>query len=144
MDPSIQVKFIPNIFVFNLMEILIIKQIPLFFEAPCTLRYQFANLHLFLEGSRHSRKLKIFGSQMWLPKLTTFNHNILLFCFVFIQFFVFIGCFWNFKSHINTVLSKVGLLSETLSRYTSYHTYYTRVQTWVWGKSLTYSCDTYY
>ena len=36
-DPTFQMKYIPSRFVFNLMEILIIKQIPLFFEAPCSI-----------------------------------------------------------------------------------------------------------
>ena len=35
MDLIFQIEFIPNSFVSNLMEILIIKQIPPFFEAPC-------------------------------------------------------------------------------------------------------------
>ena len=35
MDPTLKTKYIPRRFMFNLMEILIIKQIPLFFEAPC-------------------------------------------------------------------------------------------------------------
>ena len=35
MDPTFQIKYIPSKFVFNLMEIMIIKQIPLFFETPC-------------------------------------------------------------------------------------------------------------
>ena len=37
MDPTLQIKYIPSRFVFNLMEKLIIKQIPLFFETPCML-----------------------------------------------------------------------------------------------------------
>ena len=35
MDLIFQIKYISNSFVYNLMEILITKQIPLFFEAPC-------------------------------------------------------------------------------------------------------------
>ena len=35
MDPNFKIKYILSGFVFNLMEILVTKQIPLFFEAPC-------------------------------------------------------------------------------------------------------------
>ena len=35
MDPTFQIRYVPSRFVFDLMEILSIKQITLFFEAPC-------------------------------------------------------------------------------------------------------------
>ena len=37
MDPNFKIKYIFSGFVFHLMEILVKKQIPLFFEAPCML-----------------------------------------------------------------------------------------------------------
>ena len=39
MDPIFLMKYIPSRFVFNLVEIMITKQIPLFFEAPCNRCY---------------------------------------------------------------------------------------------------------
>ena len=44
MDPTFRIKYIRRRFMFNLMEILILRQIPLYFEAPCDVPKKFKSI----------------------------------------------------------------------------------------------------
>ena len=57
LDPTFQMKYSPSRFVCNLMEILIIKQIPLFFETPCKNLSKVKNKSIYQNKDHKTQKL---------------------------------------------------------------------------------------
>ena len=73
MDSPFKIKYISSRFAFNLMEILIIKQIPLFFETPCILIIFTSLRDPHFSGWAYSSIISVF--QSWPPPPHTHTKN---------------------------------------------------------------------